>query len=59
MDSEFEKRHREAILKSIEKEKFCKENNLCRRCMENKPTTHDQLFVPICQECRNYLEYGL
>lgn len=54
-----EERQRELVQKAIEDEKYCKEHNLCRNCMENKATTHDQLFVPICQDCRDYLEYGV
>jgi hypothetical protein len=53
---EWEDRQNELIEKSIEKEKYCKENNLCRSCMKNKPTTHNQLFVPICGSCREKLE---
>jgi len=59
MKSNFAKEQKERVLKSIQRTKELKEKGLCFSCGENKATTHDQLFTPICQECRDYLEYGI
>jgi len=47
---------RKRVLKSIQRTNELKGKALCFRCGENNATTHDQLFTPICQKCRDYLE---
>lgn len=58
MSEDYKTLERARVLKSIEREKELKKNNLCRSCAKNKATTQDQMFTPICQKCRERLESG-